>query len=120
MNNIDNISALDWAILNTLSDDYESIRHIYEDIITNTILEASTTDILISIEHLYLKNYVYLMQDNELNKANLQAEIDNLTDDKKYWFGRTDSGSEVWQSLTEKYESITEQIILRDKRATCP
>lgn len=107
INKFDDISALDWAILNALSDDYESIGLIYEDVLSTTNLKPSPIDVLDRITYMYQQQYIFLTQGQEYSKGKLKEEIENRTNDRKYWFGRTDSGSKAWQALTEKYEVIT-------------
>ena len=105
MDYFDDISVLDWAILDALADDYESISLIHETIITSTNLKPTKREILDRIEFLYQKHYLSLTEQQAFNKDDLIAEVEDKTKDQKYWFGCTDRGSNAWLGLTDKYKS---------------
>ena len=109
MNNYTEITALDWAILDALSDDYESINLIHEIVSSDTALAPTREDILNRIENLFQRKFIFLTQDQPFDRSALQSEIDDRTTVQLYWFGRTEKGNKAWEQLMNKYNEDTEQ-----------
>lgn len=99
------ITRLDWEILDSLSDDYESIEQIHQ------LLEAGGSfkgdfalqTILDRIELLYASNYVFLILNETFDRSKLQLEIEGKTGNRPYWFGLTNSGCAAWEACSERY-----------------
>jgi hypothetical protein len=90
------ITPVDWEILDALSDDYESIEQI-QSLISDDRGEGPTqSQILDRLTYLHEKNYIFLTLGQIFSREGLQDEIDGRTKDRKYWFGRTESGYLAW------------------------
>ena len=60
MNNYTEITALDWAILDALADDYESINEIHAIVISSTAPAQTKADILNRVEKLFQDHFIFL------------------------------------------------------------
>ena len=83
---------IDWAILDSLSDDYESVDQIQG---YSEILDISKEEIIDRLEILHSNNYVFLLINQKFDKKELISEIHG-TKQRKFWFGRTENGYKVW------------------------
>ena len=96
MNRFSDITTLDWEILNALSDDYESVEQIHSLITGSSGTSVTQQEILDRLEYLHKHNYVFLTLNKVFDRSRLQGEIDGRTEDRKYWFGRTENGYLAW------------------------
>ncbi len=97
-----NLDWIDWAILDSLSDDYESVDQIQG---YTRILDLSKEEIIDRLENLHSKNYLFLLINQRFNKEELIAEI-HKTKQRKFWFGRTENGYKVWLEGENMQNSI--------------
>ena len=85
----------DWLILDSLSDDYESVEQIAELVQTDWP-SPDPLEIIDRLERLYFAGHVFLTLDATFDRTELVREIDQ-TRDRRFWFGRTSTGDELWQ-----------------------
>jgi len=98
------ITALDSEILNSLSDDYESIEQIHKLIETADFKgDFSLQAIFDRIGVLFENNYFFLTLNKTFSKSKVKAEISGKTQLRPYWFGRTEKSYKAWKDLTRKY-----------------
>jgi len=93
------IDRLDWEILNALSDDYESVEQIKGLIEGFSEINISTDDLIARLEKLHKQNYIFLILNKTFDRSKLIQELE--TPDRKYWFGRTETGYLAWRALIE-------------------
>lgn len=92
------MDKIDWEILDSLADDYESINQIYpplKKIYKLNIMEAKER-----IIHLLNEGYIFLMND-EMDSDKFREETDSEYSD--FWFGLTSKGADYWQETANEY-----------------
>jgi hypothetical protein len=97
------IDAPRWHILNALADDWESPEQIAKhfcDYVHAPIEPQSLADLL---EELFARNYLFLTLNTLFDKAAILAELRGETNDRRFWFGRTELGYVAWEHLRERY-----------------
>jgi hypothetical protein len=103
MDRFSDITKLDWEILDALADDYESIEQI-ESLINDTSDISTTKELILDrIEYLHRHYYVFLLGNRIFDREDLEEEISGRTQNRYYWFGRTENGYLAWQELQSKY-----------------
>jgi hypothetical protein len=97
------IDAPRWHILNALADDWESPEQIakhFRDYVRSPIEPDVLADLL---EELFARNYLFLTLNTLFDKAAILAELRGETDDRRFWFGRTELGYIAWEQLRDRY-----------------
>jgi hypothetical protein len=84
----------DWIILDALAEDYESVEAIIQ-ISQEDWPSAPLLEVIDRLECLCSAGYVFLTLGEVFNRDELIREIDQ-TDDRRFWFGRTPSGTKIW------------------------
>ena len=103
MNKFTDITKIDWEILNALSDDYESVGQIQNLIESSGSIGHEKKNILDRLEYLHKRNYVFLINNQSFKREELNKEIEGNTEDRQFWFGRTENGYLAWQELNSTY-----------------
>jgi hypothetical protein len=99
-----NIDRYDWLILDSLSDDYESVEQIVNLVNSPEVVWPGVTpiEIIDRIERLYLAGHVFLTLGAKFERDAMILEIAQ-TSDRKFWFGRTSSGDALWRKHSAEY-----------------
>jgi hypothetical protein len=103
MEKYSDITRLDWEILDALSDDYECVEHIEQLINDFSGISTNQWEVLDRLEYLHQHHYVFLLLNEVFDKAKIGDEIRGRTQNKHYWFGRTEAGYSAWKELADKY-----------------
>lgn len=96
------MDIIDWEILDYLSDDYESIAQIYPYLSKSQ--KITLHDIADRLIVLYQQQYIYLLDNEELNITEFRTEV--YTQEYEYsnfWFGLAPKGVEFWEGNTIQY-----------------
>lgn len=94
----------DWIILGELSDDYETFKHIVDNISKGNI-NIEKKEIALRIKKLHEKGYIRFVDENELQKKDLINNTDFI--DEELWFGLTQKGAKLWEQNALKYGGRT-------------
>jgi hypothetical protein len=101
---MEEISDLEWLILDNLSDDAECIATIWTNT-SDTIPNITGYQLKVTIYQLYKNGLVYI--ENETESIALESILDEETENRyasgNYYFGLTPKGVEVWESSSGKY-----------------
>jgi hypothetical protein len=103
------ITALDWAILDALADDYESIEQIESLVAEYFTASPTRLEILNRLEYLHHRNYTFLILNQIFDRQKLIEEIEEKTKNRPYWLGRTENGYLAWKELADKFNENTER-----------
>ncbi len=103
MNQLNFLPRLDWEILDALSDDYECIEHVTQLINDFSDMSINQSDVLDRLEYLHQHHYVFLLLNEVFDKAKMSEEILGRTQNRRYWFGRTEAGYSAWKEFANKY-----------------
>lgn len=96
----DRIDEMDWAILDALQLP-ESVEQIQ---ISIQPLQLSQEQIIDRLERLHAEHYVYLLINAKFDRDLLIKEIQD-TEDRKFWFDRTEKGFKTWQEYQSSYSN---------------
>jgi hypothetical protein len=94
----DRIDEIDWAILDALQLP-ESVEQIQFSI---QPIQLSQEQIIDRLERLHSEHYVYLLINTKFDRNLLIKEIKD-TEDRKFWFDRTEKGFKTWQTCESIY-----------------
>ena len=93
------MNKTDWLILNTLSDDVESMTQLYP---IKEGSQVSRTGLIDRIEILIQEGLIKLDHDVAFDKEALLAEPE-VYYDTEFWFGLTGKGAEAWEKNAQEF-----------------
>jgi DNA-binding Lrp family transcriptional regulator len=93
------MDRIDWYILNTLSDDFESMTQIYP---LEEASDVAREEIIDRIERMFKHCLIQLPEKVEFNKEKILGESEEFFN-TTFWFGLTDKGAEEWERNAKEY-----------------
>lgn len=95
-----------WSILDALADDWESPEQIAKYFAALPDLPQSSIELTDLLTDLFERNFLFLTLNQRFDREAILAELNGLTENRPFWFGRTEIGYQAWCRHSEQFSAL--------------